>query len=183
MIEQSRPALVASPRSRKRGRPVAELGCSSYGYDLRLSANEFLIFRMCRATVMNPKRFNPANLEPARLPPRTNGRRPSILPAHSYGLGVALERLRCRPQHRDLLGNEPYARLGIMSHHAAKRAGGAPTLEFSNSFPVRNLPHSMPTRACCQLLFFEGDPCDTTVQRSARANNQTSRAGDPPRIV
>ena len=47
--------------------PVLSFGCSSYGYDLRLSPKEFLIFRHIPGTVMNPKRFNPANLEPVEL--------------------------------------------------------------------------------------------------------------------
>ena len=42
---------------------VLSYGCSSYGYDLRLSAKEFLIFKHIPGTVMNPKKFNPNNLE------------------------------------------------------------------------------------------------------------------------
>ena len=44
-------------------KPVLSYGCSSYGYDLRLSSKEFLIFRHVPGTVMNPKKFNPHNLE------------------------------------------------------------------------------------------------------------------------
>ena len=76
--------------------PVLSYGCSSYGYDLRLSPKEFLVFRHIPGTVMNPKRFNPANLEPVELHDDSDGDY-FILPAHSYGLGVALERLRVPP--------------------------------------------------------------------------------------
>ena len=44
----------------QKAKPVLSFGCSSYGYDLRLSSQEFMIFRHVPGTVMNPKRFNPA---------------------------------------------------------------------------------------------------------------------------
>ena len=71
---------------------VLSFGCSSYGYDLRLSSNELLIFKHVPGTVMNPKRFNPANLEATTLNKDQDGDY-FILPAHSYGLGVALEKM------------------------------------------------------------------------------------------
>ena len=64
---------------------VLSFGCSSYGYDLRLSAKEFLIFKHIPGTVMNPKRFNPDNLENTSLHKDNDGEF-FILPAHSYGL-------------------------------------------------------------------------------------------------
>jgi dCTP deaminase len=95
-------------------RPVLSFGVSSYGYDLRLSAREFLIFRHVPGTVMNPKRFNSANLEPAELHADEYGSF-FILPAHTYGLGVALERLRVPPNVTVIcLGKSTYARLGII---------------------------------------------------------------------
>ena len=48
-------------------RNVLSFGCGSYGYDTRLSAKEFLIFRHVPGTIMNSKRFNPANLDPVPL--------------------------------------------------------------------------------------------------------------------
>ncbi len=76
--------------------PVLSYGTSSYGYDIRLSPAEFKTFRHVPGTVMNPKRFNPDNLEPAPLHQDEDGRY-FILPAHTYGLGVALEKLRVPP--------------------------------------------------------------------------------------
>ena len=106
MIEPFQSGLVRHLEPEQKLRPVLSFGCSSYGYDLRLSPQEFLIFRHVPGTVMNPKRFNPANLEPTPLHEDEDGRY-FILPAHSYGLGVALEKLRVPPQHhRDLLGQE-----------------------------------------------------------------------------
>ena len=59
--------LVRHLDPEQRQSPVLSFGCSSYGYDLRLSPQEFLIFKHVPGTVMNPKRFNPANLEPTEL--------------------------------------------------------------------------------------------------------------------
>jgi hypothetical protein len=67
MLEPFQPTLVRHLDPENQAGPVLSFGCSSYGYDLRLSAQEFLIFRHVPGTVMNPKRFNPANLEPAPL--------------------------------------------------------------------------------------------------------------------
>ena len=67
MLEPFQATLVRHLDPDNQASPVLSFGCSSYGYDLRLSAKEFLIFRHVPGTIMNPKRFNPANLEPAPL--------------------------------------------------------------------------------------------------------------------
>ena len=46
--------------------PVISYGLSSYGYDLRLSASDFRIFRHIPGTVVDPKCFSPENLEIGR---------------------------------------------------------------------------------------------------------------------
>jgi dCTP deaminase len=53
--------------------PVISYGLSSYGYDIRLSPNEFRIFRHIPGTVIDPKHFNPENLEPTQLRQDDNG--------------------------------------------------------------------------------------------------------------
>ena len=67
MLEPFQSSLIRHLDPERRDNPVLSFGCSSYGYDLRLSPQEFLIFRHVPGTVMNPKRFNPANLEPTPL--------------------------------------------------------------------------------------------------------------------
>lgn len=89
MIEPFCPELVRAVESR----PVLSYGLSSYGYDIRLSPVEFKIFRHVPGTVVDPKRFNPKNLEAVELHHDEMGDY-FIIPAHSYGLGVSLERLR-----------------------------------------------------------------------------------------
>ncbi len=141
---------------------VLSYGTSSYGYDIRLSAQEFLTFRHVRGTVMNPKRANPANLEPAPLHQDEDGLY-FILPAHTYGLGVALEKLRVPPNITVIcLGKSTYARLGIIVNTTPAEAAweGHLTLEFSNSSGADCRIYA--EEGICQLLFFEGDPCETT---------------------
>jgi dCTP deaminase len=145
-----------------RGIPALSYGCSSYGYDLRLSPNEFHVFRHIPGTVMNPKRFNPANLEQAELHRDEDGEF-FILPAHSYGLGVALERLEMPENVTGIcLGKSTVARLGIILNATPAEAGwhGHLTLEFSNSSGADCRLYA--SEGICQVLFLEGEPCDTT---------------------
>jgi dCTP deaminase len=144
--------------------PALSYGCSSYGYDLRLSPKEFLIFRHVPGTVMDPKRFNPDNLEPAALHSDSDGAY-FILPAHSYGLGVAREKLKVPANVTVIcLGKSTYARLGIILNTTPAEAGweGHLTLEFSNSSGADCRIYA--NEGVCQLLFFEGDPCDVTYE-------------------
>ncbi|MEL7511445.1 MAG: dCTP deaminase, partial [Cyanobacteria bacterium J06554_3] len=95
MIEPFEESLIRRVQLPTHGHetPVISYGLSSYGYDIRLSPNEFRIFRHVPGTVIDPKNFNPENLEPSALKQDENGSY-FILPAHSYGLGVAREHLQ-----------------------------------------------------------------------------------------
>ena len=152
---------------------VLSYGCSSYGYDLRLSSKEFLIFKHVPGTVMNPKKFNPDNLEKTILHEDKDGEF-FILPAHSYGLGVALEKMKV-PENITVIciGKSTYARLGIIVNTTPAEAGweGHLTLEFSNSSGADCRIYA--NEGICQLLFFEGDPCSTTYEdRKGKYQNQ-----------
>lgn len=109
--------------------PVISYGLSSYGYDIRLSSAEFRIFRHIPGTVVDPKNFNPQNLEPTPLHTDHNGSY-FILPAHSYGLGVALERLEV-PNNITVIciGKSTYARCFRGDTRVALVDGTSPTLE------------------------------------------------------
>lgn len=142
--------------------PALSYGCSSYGYDIRLSSKEFMIFRHVPGTVMNPKRFNQENLQAVPLHHDEDGSY-FILPAHSYGLGVALEKLLIPANITVIcLGKSTYARLGIVLNTTPAESAweGHLTLEFSNSSGADCRIYA--NEGICQLLFFEGDPCDTT---------------------
>jgi dCTP deaminase len=147
--------------------PAISYGLSSYGYDLRLSPKEFLIFRHIPGTVINPKRFNLANLEPASLHRDQDGEF-FILPAHSYGLGVAMERLQI-PENITCLfiGKSTYARCGLIANLTPGEAGwrGNLTLEFSNSSGADCRIYAR--EGVVQAVFFEGEPCDVTYETRA----------------
>jgi dCTP deaminase len=140
-------------------RPLLSYGLSSYGYDIRLSPTEFRIFRHIPGTVVDPKNFNPQNLEPTQLHTDTNGSY-FILPAHSYGLGVALERLQV-PENITVvcIGKSTYARCGIIANLTPAEAAwrGHLTLEFSNSSSADCRIYA--NEGVVQLLFLEGEPC------------------------
>ena len=154
--------------------PALSYGCSSYGYDIRLSPKQFLTFLHVPGTVVNPKQFNPANLKPAPLHTDDDGEY-FILPAHTYGLGVALERLEIPDNITVLcLGKSTYARCGLIVNTTPGEAGwhGHLTLEFSNSSGADCRIYA--NEGICQLLFLEGDPCETTYSdRSGKYQHQT----------
>ena len=160
--------------------PVLSYGTSSYGYDLRLSRKDFQIFRHIPGTVMNPKRFNPNNLESVELHKDDDGLF-RILPAHSYGLGVALERLRVPPNITVIcLGKSTYARCGIIVNATPAEASweGHLTPEFSNSSGADCRVYV--EEGICQLLFFEGDPCETTYSDRPGGGKYQ---GQPERVI
>ena len=173
MINPFQSNLVRHLDPNQNKNPVLSYGCSSYGYDLRLSSKEFLIFKHVPGTVMNPKKFNPKNLEKTVLHNDEDGEF-FILPAHSYGLGVALEKMKV-PENITVIciGKSTYARLGIIVNTTPAEAGweGHLTLEFSNSSGADCRIYA--NEGICQLLFFEGDPCATTYEdRKGKYQNQ-----------
>ncbi len=138
---------------------VISYGLSSYGYDICLSPSEFRIFRHIPGTVIDPKNFNPQNLEPTQLHTDASGSY-FILPAHSYGLGVALEKINV-PNNITVIciGKSTYARCGIIANLTPAEAGwrGHLTLEFSNSSSTDCRLYAL--EGVVQLLFLEGEPC------------------------
>lgn len=139
--------------------PVISYGLSSYGYDIRLSPRDFKIFRHIPGTVVNPKNFSIQNLEDAQLHTDTSGSF-FVLPAHSYGLGVALEKLEVPTNITVIcLGKSTYARCGIIANITPAEAGwrGHLTLEFSNSSSADCRIYAY--EGVVQLLFLEGKPC------------------------
>ena len=144
--------------------PVISYGLSSFGYDIRLSPKEFRLFKHVPGSIIDPKNFNPDNLEDARLHSDDNGYY-FILPGHSYGLGVALERLEI-PNNITVIcmGKSTYARCGIIANLTPGEAGwkGHLTLEFSNSSSADARIYA--SEGVVQLLFLEGEPCKTSYE-------------------
>ena len=143
-------------------RPVISYGLSSYGYDIRLSPSEFRLFQHVPGTVIDPKQFNADNLRPATLHSDESGDF-FILPAHSYGLGVAMEKLSV-PDNITVIciGKSTYARCGIIANLTPAEAAwrGHLTLEFSNSSSADCRIYA--NEGIVQLLFLEGEPCEVS---------------------
>lgn len=166
LIKPFEPSLIRRVQlaNHRHETPVISYGLSSYGYDIRLSPNEFRIFRHVPGTVIDPKNFNPENLEPTRLMTDENGSY-FILPAHSYGLGVALERLQMPNNITTIcIGKSTYARCGIIANLTPAEAGwrGNLTLEFSNSSSADCRIYA--NEGVVQLLFLEGEPCQVSYE-------------------
>lgn len=157
MIRPFQPSLVTESAVGS----VLSYGLSSYGYDLRLSAREFRIFRHIPGTIVDPKGFNAGNLE--RVPVHEEGgNRFFILPARSYGLGVAVEELSLPRDVTALcVGKSTYARCGIIANVTPAEAGwrGHLTLEFSNSSAADCRIYA--DEGVVQMVFFRGEPCET----------------------
>lgn len=158
MIAPYEPRLVRQVADHR----VLSFGQSSYGYDIRLSPVDFRIFRHIPGTVVDPKNFQKENVESAKLHKDPNGEF-FILPAHSYGLGVALEHLALPPNITALcIGKSTYARVGCIANLTPAEAGwrGHLTLEFSNASHADCRLYA--NEGVVQLIFFEGEPCDTS---------------------
>lgn len=162
MIDPFEPRLIRVVEREGTEKRVLSYGLSSYGYDIRLSPKEFKIFRHIPGTVVNPKRFNPHNLDPVSLHSDEDGEF-FIIPAHSYGLGVAMERLQIPSDITVIcIGKSSYARVGLIANLTPAEAGwrGFLTLEFSNASSADCRVYAQ--EGVVQLLFLKGDPCEVT---------------------
>lgn len=172
MIDPFVPELIRQIDDQK----LISYGLSSYGYDLRLSPNDFRVFRHIPGTVVNPKNFNPDNLDHSKLHTDNYGDY-FILPAHSYGLGVALERIKIPNNVTCLfIGKSTYARVGVIANVTPGEAGwcGYLTLEFSNSSSADCRLYA--GEGIIQALFLEGEPCKTTYpDRKGKYQNQSQQ--------
>lgn len=155
--------------------PTISWGLSSYGYDIRLSSKDFRIFRHIPGTIVDPKNFNPKNLEQAELHTDEDGSSYFIIPANSYGLGASLESIQMPPNVTAIcLGKSTYARVGVIANVTPLEAswrGESITLEFSNSSSADVKIYA--NEGVVQLLFFEGELCKTTyADRGGKYQNQ-----------
>jgi dCTP deaminase len=153
---------------------VVSYGLSSFGYDISLSPKKFEVFRHCPGEVVNPKNFNPMHLETTRMQSDEYGQY-FILPAHSYGLGVAIERLNIP---RDItvvcVGKSTYARSGVIANITPAESGwsGHLTLEFSNASSADCRIYA--NEGVAQLLFLQGDDCGVSyADRNGKYQNQS----------
>lgn len=141
--------------------PAISFGCSSYGYDLRLAPHDFRIFHHVPGLIVNPKAFDDRCLVSTELHIDEFGQY-FILPAHTYALGVTLERLKLPSNITALfIGKSTYARCGIIINTTPGEAGweGFLTLEISNSSGADCRIYA--NEGIAQALFMEGSVCDS----------------------
>lgn len=145
--------------------PVISYGLSSYGYDIRLSGNDFKIFRHRPGQVVDPKQFNPDFLERQYPYYDKTSLEYFVIPGNSYALGVAHEKITMPPDVTALaIGKSTYARCGIVANLTPIEAGwtGYLTIELSNSSSADVRVYA--NEGICQLLFFRGNPCQISYE-------------------
>ena len=153
--------------------PILSYGLSSYGYDIRLSPNQCLLFGGVPHGMCDAKNFDPAILKETKLHEDERGKY-FIIPPYGYCLGVAVEHIKLP---RDVtvvaVGKSTYARAGIMANITPAEAGweGHLTLEISNCTSLFNKIYA--NEGICQLLFYQGEPCEVSyVERKGKYNKQ-----------
>jgi dCTP deaminase len=159
--------------SEEDGKRILSYGLSSYGYDIRLSAEQCLVFGRISEGECDPKNFKENILVPADLLEDEKGSY-FLLPPYGYCLGVARERLKLP---RDVtvvaVGKSTYARSGILVNITPAESGweGYLTLEISNCTGLFNRIYA--DEGVTQLLFYRGNPCEVTYQdRKGKYQNQ-----------
>ena len=174
MIKPFTDHLVSKEHKRK----ILSYGLGSYGYDIRLSPEQCLIFGNIQSGDCDPKNFNPEILRPTELLKDKRGEY-FLLPPYGYCLGVAMERLKLP---RDItvvaVGKSTYARSGIMVNITPAEAmwEGYLTLEINNCTPLFNRIYA--NEGITQLLFYRGNPCEVSYQdRKGKYQDQ------PPEVV
>lgn len=175
LVDHSRDELVH--------RKIISHGLSSFGYDIRLSHIQFQVFRHIPGKVVDPKRFGLGHLEDVELQRDDDGSEYFILPGHTYGLGVAVERLEIPSDVTVLcIGKSTYARCGVIANLTPAEAGweGHLTLEFSNSSDTDCRIYA--NEGVVQLLFFRGEPCQTSYRDRAGKYQDQPRWVVPARV-
>ena len=143
---------------------ILSYGLSSYGYDIRLSPNQCLLFGGVQHGSCDAKNFDPEILKETELHEDERGKY-FIIPPFGYCLGVAVERLALP---RDVtvvaVGKSTYARAGIMANITPAEAGweGYLTLEISNCTGLFNRIYA--NEGITQLLFYTGETCAVSYQ-------------------
>jgi dCTP deaminase len=148
---------------------VISYGLSSYGYDIRVSA-EFKIFTNVHSAVVDPKNFNPQSFVDFEG-------EVCVIPPNSFVLAQTVEYFRIP---RDVLtlcvGKSTYARCGLIVNVTPFEPEweGYVTLEISNTTPLPARVYA--NEGIAQVLFFRADEvCETSyADRKGKYQNQQS---------
>lgn len=152
------------------GVKAISFGVSSYGYDLRLSPEDFRI-AFPVDTIINPKIDNRIYKEIQLI--MDNFGDYFVIPGRAFALGVSVERFNMPKNLTGIcIGKSTYARHGLMVNLTPVEAGwqGHLTIELYNP----NLDSIMvfANEGICQVLFFQGEPCDRPYGDGKYQNQQ-----------
>jgi dCTP deaminase len=150
-------------------------GLSSYGYDIRV-ADEFKVFTGVNATVIDPKRFDPAAFVDVRADV-------CIIPPNSFVLARTVEYFRIPRDVLTLcLGKSTYARCGVIVNVTPFEPEweGTATMEISNTTPLPAKIYA--NEGIAQVIFFQSDEACETSYADKRGKYQAQVAVTPPRI-
>ncbi|MBG45450.1 MAG: dCTP deaminase [Euryarchaeota archaeon] len=146
------------------GRNILSYGLGSYGYDIRLSPKQCLVFGGNQRGDCDPKNFNPDILKEIKLLEDSRGKY-FILPPYGYCLCVAHEKLSL-PEDVTVVavGKSSYARTGILCNITPAEAGwkGYLTLQISNCTSLFNRIYA--NEGITQLLFYRGKDCNISYK-------------------
>ncbi len=150
------------------GKGVVSYGLSSYGYDIRVS-DEFKIFTNINAQVVDPKKFDDANVVDFKGDV-------CIVPPNSFALARTVEYFKMPVDTLAIcLGKSTYARCGIIVNVTPFEPGfeGHITIEISNTTPLPAKIYA--NEGIAQVLFLQGDTqCETTYKdRAGKYQKQT----------
>jgi len=151
-IEQEQCVAPFETAQKKPG--VITWGASSYGYDIRLSPNEFKVFSPVHAggKLIDPKNFPKCILDSPRAG------EPWVIPGNSFALGVSEECFNIpRSCIGIVLGKSSYARCGLVINITPLEPEwrGHVTMEMSNTTPLPMLVY--PGEGIAQVVFHRAD--------------------------
>jgi len=166
---------MIEPFEERQVRTGISYGLSSYGYDVRV-ADEFKVFTGVNATVVDPKRFDPA----AFVDLKTDV---CIIPPNSFVLARTVEYFRIpRDVLTICLGKSTYARCGIIVNVTPFEPEweGTATMEISNTTPLPAKIYA--NEGIAQVIFFQSDePCERSYA-DKRGKYQAQLGVTPPRL-
>ena len=174
MIEPFEPGQIRACEYGDQIVKAISFGTSSYGYDFRLSAENFKIFRNPGHIIVDPKNFDDRLLEPAELHVGNQGMS-FVIPGNSYALGETVEHVHMPHDVTAVgIGKSTYARCGLIMNVTPLEAGwsGVITLELSNSSPAPLRVYV--NEGICQCLFIRGEyRCRTSyADKAGKYQNQ-----------
>lgn len=157
------------------GHRCLSYGTSSYGYDIRLSPAQFLIPSWVD-NLVDPKSSDTFKTQQVALTTTDYGQG-FVIPGGTFGLGVSVEHFKMPPDTIAVaLGKSTLARYGLVVNITPLEPSweGFLTIEISNTGPNDVLVYA--NEGIAQLLFFSGEPCDTTYgDRAGKYQGQDQR--------